>query len=253
LKGAEEVENPLTEMGKLTRLEWVSLEKITTGSDSFDDQLGGGLPICCITDVFGAAGTGKTQFSFQNAVMTCQFLDAKGICGTKVVFVDCAGSFRPERIVEIADNRSIKPGMVLDSIYSVSVRSASAQMNINRRIEEDPSFSACRLLVVDDITTNFVSDYMKENELPTRQRALSLYARELAGIANRKKISVLVSNSIRSRGNTGEGETTGELLSEFALYRLHFSRVSRNRFSQTVQPGLNGSKISFEIGPAGIS
>jgi len=231
----------------------LSIPKITTGSSPFDDQLGGGLPICCITDVFGAAGTGKTQFSFQNAVTTCQFLHDLGVKGTKVVFVDCAGSFRPERIVEISDNRSVSASMVLESIYSISVRSAASQVEVNRRLEEEPSFSNCRLLIVDDVTTNFVSDFSKESEIPARQRTISLYARRLAHLANKRGLSVLMSNSVRSRGDLGEGETTGEVLSEFCLYKLHFTRFNATRYSQLVQPSLSKRKITFEIGAAGIA
>jgi RecA/RadA recombinase len=227
--------------------------KITTGSSSFDYLLGGSLPTSCITDVFGAAGTGKTQFCFQNAVTTCQFLETHGEKGIKAVFVDCTGSFRPERIVEIAENRSINSKRVLESIYSISVRSASSQIQVNKRFEEDLTFSHCRLLIIDDITSNFVSDFSKENEIPARQRALSLYARDLAYIANRRGISVLLSNSIRSRGDFGEGETTGEVLSAYSLFRVYFSRVDRRRYAELIQPSLDGKKIDFEIGPSGIA
>lgn len=238
---------------KADRFSRVSLPRITTGALSLDEQLGGGLPICCITDVFGAAGTGKTQFSFQNVVTTCQYLDDSAVRGIKVVFVDCAGSFRPERIVEIADSRGFKARMVLESTFSVAVRSASAQIAVNRRLNDDPIFSSCRLLIVDDVTSNFVSDYSNESELPARQRDLSLYARQLGYLANKKGFSVLMTNSIRSRGDLGEGETTGEVLSQYCLYRLHFTRLERRRYMQIVQPRLSSEKIPFEIGAAGIS
>jgi len=227
------------------------IRKISTGSSLFDSLLGGGLPVSCLTDVFGAAGTGKTQFCFQNAVTTCKYLEDQ-FEGIKVVFVDCTGSFRPERIVEIAENRSVNSKMVLENIFSISTRSASAQADVNRRFDEDSSFSNCRLLIIDDLTSNFVSDFSKESELPARQRALSLYARRLAYLANRRGLSVLVSNSIRSRGNLGEGETTGEVLSAYSLYRVHFKRVDRKRFAEIVQPSLSGEKIEFQIGAGGV-
>ncbi len=230
-----------------------SIVKITTGSSFFDHLLGGGLPVCCVTDVFGAAGTGKTQFCFQNAVTTCQFLKGHERNEIRAIFVDCTGSFRPERILEIAENRAIDPKMVLESILSISVRSASAQMEVNRRLDEETPFARCRLLIIDDITSNFVSDFPKESELPARQRALLLYARHLSYLANKHALSVLLSNSIRSRGSQGEGETTGEVLSMFSPYRLHFSRMDRKRYAELVQPSLSGQKIEFEIGASGIT
>lgn len=231
----------------------LSIPKISTGSRLFDQLLGGGLPICCIADVFGAAATGKTQFCFQNAVTTCEYLRKIDSQGVKVLFVDCAGSFRPERIVEISENRFLDPKMVLENISSISVRSASAQIEANRRLEEDPRLSQCRLVIVDDVTSNFVSDYSKEGELPARQRDLSLYARRLSYLANRRGLSVLMSNSVRSRGSVGEGETTGEVLSSFALCRIHLSRVDRRRYAELDQRTCLSQRVEFEIGSGGIA
>lgn len=229
-----------------------SIPKISTGSLSFDWLLGGGLPVSCITDVFGAAATGKTQLCFQNAVTTCESLKENSSEGIWVVFVDCAGSFRPERIVEIAENRFVDSKMVLNKISSISVRSASAQIEANRRLEEDAYLSHCRLVIVDDVTSNFVTDYSKEGELPARQRALSLYARRLSYLANRRGLSVLMSNSVRFRGSLGEGETTGEVLSSFALFRIHLSRIGTNRYAELDQPSPANQRIEFEIGSSGI-
>jgi DNA repair protein RadA len=230
-----------------------SIPRITTGSLVLDILLGGGLPICCIVDVFGAAGTGKTQFCFQNIVTTSDYLNKIDHEGTKAVFVDCSGSFRPERIVEIAESRSLDPAKILDNVATISARSSAEQFEISRKIAADPSFSTCRLLVVDDITSNFVSDYSRESEIPARQRALSLYARQLSYIANKKELTVLLTNSVRSRGDIEEGETTGEVLSEFALYRLHFSRIDRQRLATLVQPSLSKQQIIFEISQSGIA
>ena len=229
------------------------LQRFTTGSLAFDVLLGGGLPTSCVTDVFGAASTGKTQFSFQNVVTSCQNQNGDSRAKIKVVFVDCTGSFRPERIIEIAENRSINPKKVLEGVSSITVRSSSSQIDVNRKLFEDNTFSSCRLLIVDDVTSNFVSDYSKESEIPARQRALAMYARRLSYIANRRSLSVLLTNSIRSRGDLGEGETTGEVLSSYSLFRLHFSRVDQKRYAKLVQPDLTEQKIRFEISSNGIS
>ncbi|MDA4111863.1 MAG: hypothetical protein OK439_04950 [Thaumarchaeota archaeon] len=225
--------------------------RISTGSVALDNLLGGGLPHSCVTDVFGAAGTGKTQFAFQNAMMTSQFLLEKK--GVKVVFVDCAGSFRPERIVEMAETRSFDSRKILDSILSVYVRSVDEQIKASKRVELDPIFESLRLIIVDDVTTNFVSDFSGDEEIASRQQVLSSYARNLAYIANRRGISVLLTNSIRSRGDLGEGETTGEALSSLVLYGLHFFRKDRERIAELVQPDISGGRASFEIDESGIN
>ena len=112
------------------------------------------------------------------------------------------------------------------------------QKRASRRVESEALFSDCQLLIIDDATANFVSEF-KDEDIPSRQTALSLYMRQLAYLANRKGLSVLLTNSARSRGDLGEGETTGEILSQFSLHRMHFERKDRKRIATLMQPDLN--------------
>ncbi len=195
----------------------------------------------------------RPNLVFKMSLGTCDDEDVVDQNKIKVCLRGLHGSFRPERIVEIAENRSIDPRKVLEKVSSISVRSSSSQIDVNRRLYEDDNFSGCRLLIVDDVTSNFVSDFSKESEIPARQRALSLYARGLSHIATRRSLSVLLTNSIISRGDQGEGETTGEVLSSYALFRLRFSRIDRRRYAELIQPNLTVSKIEFEIDSNGIT
>lgn len=229
-----------------------NLKGISTGSIQFDSLLGGQLPIACVTDIFGAAGTGKTQFALQNSIETCKQMIDTGRKGPYVLFIDCSASFRPERIVEIAENRCLNANIILDNIYSLSARTVAEQQNASQQLELASTFANCRLLIVDDVTSNFVSEF-EESELTTRQIALSLYARGLSFIANRRGISILLTNSVRSRGDLGEGEATGEILTAYSLYRLHFTREGRTRFATMLQPDLSNTRISFVVGRMGIA
>ena len=229
-----------------------NIRGISTGSKQFDTLLGGQLPRACITDIFGAAGTGKTQFALQNSIETCRQMIDSGRKGPYVLFIDCSASFRPERIVEIAENRSLNANVILDNIYSLSAKTVAEQCNASQQMELASTFANCCLLIVDDVTANFVSDF-KEEEVTTRQVALSLYARGLSLIANKRGISVLLTNSVRSRGESGEGETTGEILAAYSLYRLHFTRERGTRFATLLQPDLSNRRVSFVIGPGGIA
>jgi len=229
------------------------VDRISTGSQSLDELLGGqGLPTSCITDVYGPAGTGKTQFAFQNAIMTCHKLSYSSQNSPLVVFVDCGGSFRPERIVEIADSRSIKAGKILERIYCVNVRNVQEQKKASFRIESDDSFENCRLIIVDDITSNFMAEFDKEDEVIDRQRELAFYSRHLSYLANKRSLSVLFTNSVRFKGELGEGETAADVLSAFALFRVRFSRKDRKRIATMVQPLSRKSTEKFEIETAGI-
>lgn len=239
-------------MDRNFRFERKEISRITTGSLTLDNLLGGGLPVSAITDVYGAAGTGKTQFAFQNAVTTCAKMLSDEHNKPLTVFIDCSGAFRPERIAEISDTRGLQTKQILDRISEIAVRTVSDQDRASQRVLHDTVFSHCRLLIIDDVTVNFTSEYTKGEELAQRQIALSVYMRRLSYICAMRGISVLLTNSVRSRGETGEGETTGEILSEFSLIRFHFRKVDQERFAELEQPGHKSESVKFTIGKSGV-
>lgn len=222
--------------------------RISTGSLNFDFILGGGLPLSSITDVYGAAGTGKTQFAFQNAIMNCK--QSVG-SGPNVVFIDCTGSFRPERIEELAISRTLVASKILDQIYFISVRSVGDQIRACDRIYSENIFSECRLVIIDDVTSNFVFEFGEE-QLARRQHLLAIHLRSLSRMAQVKGVSILLTNSTRFRGEDIEGESTGEVLSQYSLYRMHFVRKDRIRYATLLQPETFEPTIRFEIENSGI-
>ncbi len=256
-----------TEFKKATKLE--------TGSHAFNSLLFGGLATSAVTDVYGAAAAGKTQFAFQNALFTSmRSSNGQGQQGRKpeVVFVDCAGSFRPERIAEMAESRGVpRPNEILEKISSIYVRSVKEQREASERILDSENFDHCKLIIVDDLTTNFAAEYVRDEQNPdvfiSRYYELASYARKLSYIALSRRMAVLLTNSVRSKPfddvrdqsgkkdpqRFGEVETMGEILSQFALFRLHFSRRERSRRAKLVHPFVEKNEIAdFNIETRGI-
>jgi RecA/RadA recombinase/intein/homing endonuclease len=90
--------------------------KITTGSKEFDNLLGGGgIETKAITEAFGAYGSGKSQLGFSLAV-NCQMPIEIGGAEGKAVYIDTEGTFRPERIRQIAEAKGMNPENVLKNI-----------------------------------------------------------------------------------------------------------------------------------------
>eukprot|EP00330_Aristerostoma_sp_ATCC50986_P007733 CAMPEP_0114588788 /NCGR_PEP_ID=MMETSP0125-20121206/11409_1 /TAXON_ID=485358 ORGANISM="Aristerostoma sp., Strain ATCC 50986" /NCGR_SAMPLE_ID=MMETSP0125 /ASSEMBLY_ACC=CAM_ASM_000245 /LENGTH=178 /DNA_ID=CAMNT_0001785371 /DNA_START=23 /DNA_END=559 /DNA_ORIENTATION=- len=75
---------------------------ITTGSSELDKLLGGGFESASITELFGEFRTGKTQICHTLCV-TCQLPREKGGGEGKAMYVDTEGTFRPERLIDIAE------------------------------------------------------------------------------------------------------------------------------------------------------
>jgi len=102
---------------------------ITTGSKTLDDLLQGGLESMSITEIYGENRTGKTQLCHTLAV-TAQLPKEIGGGGGKVIFIDTEGTFRPEKIYEIAKRFELDPEEVLESVVVARVHTTEVLNNI---------------------------------------------------------------------------------------------------------------------------
>ena len=75
---------------------------LSTGSKELDTLLQGGIETGSITELFGEFRTGKTQLCHTLCV-TCQMPVDQGGGEGKALFIDTEGTFRPERLVAIAE------------------------------------------------------------------------------------------------------------------------------------------------------
>ncbi|VAI29837.1 unnamed protein product [Triticum turgidum subsp. durum] len=91
-----------------------SVVRITTGSQALDELLGGGIETLCITEAFGEFRSGKTQLAHTLCVSTQLPLHMHGGNG-KVAYIGTEGTFRPERIVPIAERFGMDANAVLDN------------------------------------------------------------------------------------------------------------------------------------------
>lgn len=90
--------------------------KITTGSKSLDALLGGGVETQAITEAFGMFGSGKSQIGFQLAV-NVQLPKGEGGLNGRCIFIDTESTFRPERIIQLAQAKGLDPKKVLKNIF----------------------------------------------------------------------------------------------------------------------------------------
>ncbi|MFB6076604.1 MAG: ATPase domain-containing protein, partial [Candidatus Nanohaloarchaea archaeon] len=72
-------------------------EKLSTGCDALDDLLGGGIEHGVITNVYGGAGSGKTNVCVQALVAAVRD-------GGSAVFIDTEGGFSAERFMQMHDD-----------------------------------------------------------------------------------------------------------------------------------------------------
>ncbi|KAJ6816791.1 DNA repair protein RAD51-like protein [Iris pallida] len=89
--------------------------QITSGSRELDKILEGGIETGSITELYGEFRAGKTQLCHTLCV-TCQLpLDQGGGEG-KAMYIDAEGTFRPQRLLQIADRFGLNGADVLENV-----------------------------------------------------------------------------------------------------------------------------------------
>ncbi|URE37188.1 DNA repair protein Rad51 [Musa troglodytarum] len=89
--------------------------QITSGARELDKILEGGIETGSITEIYGEFRSGKTQLCHTLCV-TCQLpLDQGGGEG-KALYIDAEGTFRPQRLLQIAERFGLNGADVLENV-----------------------------------------------------------------------------------------------------------------------------------------
>lgn len=171
--------------------------KITTGCKSFDQMLGGGISTMSTTEVFGEFRTGKTQLSHTLCVTTQLPRDQGGAEG-KVAFIDTEGTFRPERVRNIAERFGMDGNRCLDNISYVRALNSEHQHELVEQLGMYLSQGGYRLIIVDSIISLFRVDYSGRGELGERQQKLNQHLSKLGRIAEEFNCAVFLTNQVQS-------------------------------------------------------
>lgn len=199
-----------------------SIRRVPIGIAAVDGMLGGGVPPGIIVDVFGSHGTGKTQIMMQAAARFAA-------CGKSVLFVDTAGTFRPERVLDMA-GASARPEAVLGRISVVRVQSVAEQTGVVARLlQQQPPppkhgpAAGFDLVAVDSLTDLFSYEYSRYGDLRERNRLFFGYMRSLARLAVHRGVTVMTSNVVRTSGDA-EVENMAAEVDMFAHVRIRLER-----------------------------
>jgi DNA repair protein RadA len=157
---------------------------ITTGSKSLDNLLGGkGIETKAITEAFGAYGSGKTQLGLSLAV-NCQLPRESGGANGKAVFIDTEGTFRPERIKQIASALGANPEKVLKNILVARAFNSDHQILLLDRVTEMiKEGEPIKLVIIDSLTAHFRAEFSGRGQLADRQQKLNRYLHNLMKLA----------------------------------------------------------------------
>lgn len=170
---------------------------ITTGSKNLDTMLGGGIMTMSLTEVFGEFRCGKTQLS-HTLCITTQLPVEQGGCAKKVAYIDTEGTFRPERIKEIAYRFDLDPEVALENVMYARALNSEHQMELLEQLSEELATGSYGLVIVDSILANFRVDYSGRGELSERQQRLNVFLNKLCRISEEFNCAVFLTNQVQS-------------------------------------------------------
>ena len=197
-----------------------SMRRVPIGIAAVDGMLGGGVPPGVIVDVFGSHGTGKTQIMMQAAARFAA-------CGKRILFVDTAGTFRPERVLQMAGAPADRVA-ILGKISVVRVQSVAEQTGVVCKAAVAAAAAAAGargvdLVAVDSLTDLFSYEYSRYGDLRERNRLFFGYMRSLARLAVHRGVTVMTSNVVRMSGAV-EVENMAAEVDMFAHVRIRLAR-----------------------------
>jgi len=232
---------------------------ISTGSKELDKLLEGGIETGSITEIFGEFRTGKTQLCHHLCV-TCQLgVLQKGAEG-KALYVDTEGTFRPERLLAIAERYGLNGEDVLENVAYARAYNTDHQSQLLLQAAGMLAAGRYALIVVDSSTALYRTDYSGRGELSARQMHLARFLRSLMRFADEFGVAVVITNQVVAQvdGASMFGDNKkpigGNIMAHASTTRLYLRKGrGANRICKIYDsPSLPESECHFSIGADGI-
>ncbi|CAO3568349.1 unnamed protein product [Mortierella alpina] len=235
--------------------------QITTGSGELDKLLGGGIETGSITELFGEFRTGKSQLCHMLAVTSQLPLAMNGGEG-KCLYIDTEGTFRPERLLAIAERYNLDGEEVLDNVAYARAYNTDHQMNLLVQAAGMMSESRFALLIIDSATSLYRTDYSGRGELSARQMHMARFLRNLQRLADEFGVAVVITNQVVASVDgmamfnaDSKKPIGGNIMAHSSTTRLSLRKGrGENRVCKIYDsPCLPEAEAQFSIGAHGIA
>jgi len=232
--------------------------RLTTGSKTLDELMGGGLETQTITEFYGEYGSGKSQLCHQLCV-NVQLPPERGGLGGGTLYIDTENTFRTERIVQMSQHLGLDPEEVAKNIIFAEAYTSDHQMflvdNADRVVKENN----IRLIIVDSLTSHFRSEYLGREMLAERQQKLNKHLHKLIRLARAFNAVAVVTNQVMAKPDVFFGDSVhpvgGHIVAHTSHTRIYLRKSARGpvRIARLVSsPYLPEGERVFKITENGI-
>ncbi|TFH29419.1 MAG: DNA repair and recombination protein RadA [Promethearchaeota archaeon] len=236
-----------------------SLARISTNSKALDDLLGGvGIETGGITEFYGEYRTGKTQLMHQLCV-NVQLSKSEGGIQGKALYVDTEGTFRPERLIQMAEAKGLDYKEVLKNVIYARAYSSDHQVMLIKDSMKIIAEENIKLIIMDSLISHFRSEYIGRGTLASRQQLLNLHLHDLLRLAEMyTDVAVVVSNQVHSKPDVFFGDPTkstgGNVVAHGATVRIYLRKGKGDqRVAKMIDaPNLPEGEAVFKLAEEGI-
>ena len=210
--------------------------------DGLNKLLGGGIESGIITNVYGVAGAGKTNFALEATISTT-------MQGKKVVFIDTERNFSPERFVQMYEREKLSEVLIKEPA------SFQQQHETILSLEDKISGLDVGLIVVDSIVALYRIE-LKQERIYEVNAMLSEQFITLAKLAKKLDVPVLVTNQVYSLFDSDEIELVGRDIPKYSskcmimLEKLNSGKRRAVLIKHRHMP--EGISVEFQITQRGI-
>jgi len=239
-----------------------NIGKLTTGSKSLDDLIGGGLETQAISEFYGEFGSGKTQIAHQLAV-NVQLPPEKGGLNGSAIIIDTENTFRPDRIKDMSEGVELNFKDVLKNIHVARSYNSNHQILLVEKAGElaeelKATEKPVMLMIIDSATAQFRSEYVGRGTLADRQQKINRHLHDALKFGDLNNAVVMITNQVMARPDAFFGDPTrpigGHVVGHTATFRLYLRKSKgEKRVAKLVDsPNMPEAEVVFSVSSIGI-
>ncbi len=214
-----------------------SMLRCSTGSVALDDLLLGGIETQAVTEFYGEFGSGKSQICHTLCATARQPIAVGGLDGG-VIYIDTEGTFRPERVEQIARARGFDPSQILKSVAVCKIYNSSHLELIIKDLGKYINDFKAKLVVIDSIISLHRAEFAGRGTLADRQQRLNNMLHKLVRLTEIYNIAIVITNQVQSSPDTFFGDPTkaagGNVLGHASTYRIYLRKSGENRVAKMI-------------------
>jgi len=112
------------------------------------------------------------------------------------LYIDTEGTFRPQRLVPIAEKYGLNPADVLDNVSYARAYNSDHQTTLLTTAAAMMMEARYSLIVIDSATNLYRTDYTGRGQLADRQVHLAKFLRALMKLADEFGVAVVITNQV---------------------------------------------------------